>query len=83
MFDKPLRTVSVGARVRLLPDAKVRIKSNEYRCNPNASLGLPMDEDLVVSEVMVSDNIVLIGVNDCFKRVDMRRFTGVGDYRAQ
>lgn len=73
---QPLHSVRVGARVRLLPDDQVRLKTTDYRFNPNASLGIAMDETHEVSEVLVTEGVVLIGVvgNDV-KRVDMRRFT--------
>lgn len=73
---QPLHSVRVGARVRLLPDDQVRLKTTDYRFNPNASLGIAMDETHEVNEVLVTEGVVLIGVvgNDV-KRVDMRRFT--------
>lgn len=74
--SQPLHSVRVGARVRLLPDDQVRLKTTDYRFNPNASLGIAMDTAHEVSEVLVTEGVVLIGVvgNDV-KRVDMRRFT--------
>jgi hypothetical protein len=80
--NKPLRSVQVGARIRLLPDDKVRLKHNDYQCNPNSSLGLPFDVDLIVEEIMVTDGMVLLRVNDTFKFLDMKRFTAM-DWRAQ
>lgn len=73
--NKPLRSVKVGDRVRLIPDDKVKLTHNCYRLNPNSSLGIDMAAWHVVTEVLVTDGMALIGVEGSIKRVDMRRFT--------
>lgn len=74
--DNPaLTTVKVGARVRLMPDADVRLTHNDYRCNPNSSLDIPIGVWLAVTEVAVTDDIVIIKVEGSERMVDMRWFS--------
>lgn len=73
--DPALTTVRVGSRVRLLPDAAVRLRHNDYRCNPNESLDIPFDTWLEITEIAVTDGIVIVKVEGSERMVDMRRFT--------
>lgn len=73
--DPALTSVQVGTRVRLLPDAAVRLRHNDYRYNPNDSLGIPFDTWLKVREIAVTEGIVIIKVEGSERMVDMRRFS--------
>lgn len=75
MPNTPLTSAHVGMRVRLLPDHNVKLRHNDYRFNPNSSLGIPIGEWRAITEIAVSERVVIIKVEGSDRMVDMRRFT--------